>query len=135
MFYLKQKLQRQSKYWWEYAVIGGIVLCMLAGIFVSGYAQESKEILPINPVPRFNPWYLSGEGPPSHIHVGVLDRLGENEIVADDSLILFSSVVEVTFNSADGSFGIPPSSFKVGDKVGWELDEDGRLTTLWLLNE
>ncbi len=136
MFYLRQKLKREAKYRWKYAVIGGIVLYMLAGVSGSGFAQESTEILPINPVPRFSvPWYLSGEGPPIHIHVGVLERFGENEIVVNDSLIRFSLTAEVTFNSTSGSFDIPPSSFKVGDKVGWELDEDGRLKTLWLLNE
>lgn len=131
MFYLKRKLNRRSGSGWRCAAIGIVAFSMLAGAIVQGFAQELPEILPVNPVP----WIDSGEGPPMFLRIGKLDRLGENEVVIDDSLIMFSTEVEVTFYSATGAFEIEPSGFGVGDKVGCEFDEDGKLKSLWLLDE
>jgi len=131
MFYLKRKLIGRSGSGWKYAAIGLLACSILAGSFIQGFAQELPEILPVNPVP----WIDSGEGPPMFLRIGKLDRLGANEVVVNDSLIMFSTEVEVTFYSATGAFEIEPSSFEVGDKVGCEFDEGGKLKALWLLDE
>ena len=64
--------------------------------------------------------------------VGSIDRIGEKEIVVDDSLRKLPSSADLhTPNSSHASKG----RFAIGDYVGYQLDADGAIESLWLLKK
>lgn len=135
MSYLKKRLKRWGGCGRMYVAISILALGMVTGTLVPGFAQDLPAIKPINPVPGMpSHWIFSGEDPPVYVKVGVLDRLGDKEVVVDDSLIRFSSDKQVTFYSKYSASEISRSDFKKGDLVGYELGEDGLLMVLWLLD-
>lgn len=136
MICLMSKLAKQSGCGWKYVVISILIVGLVGGAAVPGIAEELPEINPLNPVPGMpGHWILSGEGAPINVRVGVLDRLGENEVVVSDSLIQFSTLQEVVFYSGNSLSKISRSDFMIGDSVACELDPDGRLMILWLFED
>jgi len=136
MYGLMQKLKRRPGYGWASVVISALVLGLVAGFAVPGFAEDLPEIRPLNPVPGMpGHWIFTGEGPPKNVVVGVLDRLGAKEVVVDDLLYQFSSEKEVAYYSTDSVSEIPRSDFKLGDLVGCELNGNGRVEILWLFED
>lgn len=136
MICLMPKLSKRPGCGWAYVIISILIVGLVAGAAVPGFAEEWPEILPLNPVPGMpGHWILSGEGPPINVRVGVLDHLGENAVVVDDSVIRFSTEQEVVFYARDSFSQISRSDFQIGDLVACELDADGRLMILWLFED
>jgi hypothetical protein len=64
--------------------------------------------------------------------VGRIDRIGENEIVVGDDLRRLPSSASLhTPNSSHAGKG----RFAKGDYVGYQLDTDGAIESLWLLKK
>jgi hypothetical protein len=64
--------------------------------------------------------------------VGHIDRIGEKEIVVDDDLRALPSGADLhTPHSSHASRG----RFAVGDYVGYQLDDKGAISSLWLLKK
>ena len=90
--------------------------------------QRDKQDLPrVDGETRLYPGYpLQFDG------VGCIDRIGENEIVVDDDLRRLPSGADLhTPSSRHASKG----RFSVGDYVGYQLDADGAIESLWLLKK
>jgi hypothetical protein len=64
--------------------------------------------------------------------VGFIDRIGDVEIVIDDGLQKLPSSADLhTPRSSHAGKG----RFKVGDYVGFQLNEEGAIESLWLLKK
>jgi hypothetical protein len=64
--------------------------------------------------------------------LGLIDRIGEKEIVVSDSLRLLPSRAALhTPRSSSAGIG----RFAVGDYVGYQLDDEGAIESLWLLQK
>jgi hypothetical protein len=64
--------------------------------------------------------------------VGFIDRIGEKEIVVGDNLRAFPTSADLhTPRSSHAGKG----RFAVGDYVGYQLDADGAIESLWLLKK
>jgi hypothetical protein len=64
--------------------------------------------------------------------VGLIDRIGEKEIVVGDHLRALPSSADLhTPHSSHASTG----RFAVGDYVGYQLDKNGAIESLWLLQK
>jgi hypothetical protein len=88
--------------------------------------------------PGYGAAYLSEERVlPSHYPqefdgLGHIDRIGKNEIVVDDSLhTLASSVTYATATSKHGS----SSDFRVGDYVGFVINSEKQITSIWMITK
>jgi len=94
-------------------------------------AEEAPEILPVNPVPDFEA-SASLTGEETFDGIGVIDRLEEDDIVIDDIGLRISFRVD---------YYIEPDTvasrqhFKIGSRVGYQLDEEGEVYRLWLLTD
>lgn len=63
---------------------------------------------------------------------GLIDRIGEKEIVVSDSLRPLPSRAALhTPRSSSAGIG----RFAVGDYVGYQLDDEGAIESLWLLQK
>ncbi len=115
-----------------------LVFCMSPGPAVA--AGDSAGIQPINKVPRvFSPKAIKqGQkeslGIPWFAGTGVFSQKLENSCLVDGDRELHFAQGIVYRAEATGQ-DIPSSTFGVGTKVGWELDENGRVKGLWLLKE
>jgi hypothetical protein len=63
---------------------------------------------------------------------GTIDRLGEGEMVVDDSLYLLTSSLAVY--SANGN-AIPFGELHEGIEVGLQLNQEGEIVSLWKLKK
>jgi len=106
------------------------MLFVLVGM---GYAQEMT-ILPVNPVPGVDEMEEGGSEAlrQTFDDAGTIDRMGEGEIVLDDSL--FRLAPAVRFYSERG-IPITKSSFKPGMMVGCKLNAQGEIASLWIIKE
>lgn len=98
-----------------YLLIGGIILFYPCSLLLSaekgektGQIQISEEELP----------------PPSHLLLGKIDRVGDNELVIDDSLYPLS---------AEG--GVRAGSFREGQTVTGELNDKRQIISLQILRK
>jgi hypothetical protein len=113
-------------------IIGLAVIFFGAGIpFPTGAAlagEKQKQELPkVDGETRLYPGY-----PYRFDGVGMIDRVGEAELVVSDKLLMLSSGVDLhTPGSSHASIG----RFAEGDYVGYQLDTDGAIESLWLLKK
>jgi len=109
--------------------------CLIIFIFTAGmcYAQDVT-ILPINPVPGFggqDETYTLGTNVELS-GVGNIDRLTTDEIVVNDTLFKLSS--DVKYYSKDGVKAWV-SDFNLGNFVGYVLDAQGKIESIWKIRE
>lgn len=94
-------------------LIGGMILLYPCPLLFA--AEESEE--------NGQPQTLEEEiSPPLEMLLGKIDRVGDNELVIDDSLYTIS---------AEG--GLKAGSFHEGQTVSGELDDNGRIISLQIL--
>jgi hypothetical protein len=77
-------------------------------------------------------WRLPDNYPAGFSGWGKIDRLSENQIVIDD--VLFPLAVNATFNVPSVS-GVPASWFEAGHRVGYVLNSEGQIMSLWKIPE
>ncbi|MDJ0783925.1 MAG: hypothetical protein QNJ22_18280 [Desulfosarcinaceae bacterium] len=106
-----------------------VVLCLGIGMTVPAWAdQDDKRDLPLvdGETQLFPGYPLQFDG------VGTIDRLGGKEIVISDDLLHLPSRAELhTPNNSRAGIG----RFDEGDYVGYQLDEDRNIESLWLLQK
>jgi hypothetical protein len=109
------------------------VLLVAVFLLMTGPAWAADEILPINPVP--NP--LSGGRPgvnfkPVDYHgEGLIERIDSNSIVILDSLKPLA--YNVTYRSGTTGLDVSKSRFVPGVNVGYRLNPEKEVVSLWLL--
>ena len=62
---------------------------------------------------------------------GTIDQVRDNDVVVDDCLFKLSAGVKYYTNSKLNTYA-NRSRFKKGTKVGFQIDDNGQVTTMWL---
>jgi len=118
--------RRMQKASWGKSV--GLVMLSIGLVMAPGtgsvMAKQYKGMSPERPVYSGYPVDFSGRG---HI-----DRIGDGEIVIDDGLFKVNSAVR--FNRPN-RLGTSMSSFSAGEKIGFIVDKEGNLKSVWLLKK
>lgn len=116
---------------WGKTVILMLLAITLMGPAAAGTAQAKKNkrpvktaraVVPEKPIYAGYPLSFSGRG---HI-----DRIGDGEIVIDDGLFKVNSAV--SFNKPN-QLGTSLSKFSVGERIGFIVDKNGTLKSVWQL--
>ena len=98
-------------------ILGLALIISLSGIGFTGERDEGGVVLP-------------GHYPDKFDGTGHIDRIGDNEIVIDDSLYRISSFVKYhtpkTSNTSSGWF-------RAGDLVGFIKNSNNEIISLWLM--
>lgn len=106
-----------------WCIIGILTACpVLAG---------DTGILPIQPVPGIGGTETKPIGTPDSDDFdgfGTIDRIGDNEIVIDDTLIKLND--QITFYSETG-VAQSKTDFAVGNGVAFVLNAQGEIVSLW----
>ena len=113
---------------------GAAILAL--GMPESAQAQDPPEIAPIEPVPEIRNPVLKGvrvEEPGEEFHgQGFLERIGDGKMVIGDVLLKVSPLA--TYYKKATGFPTLPSEFVPGVWVGYYLDENRVITSLWLFS-
>ena len=89
--------------------------------------QTQRELPRVDGETRLYPGY-----PYQFDGIGIIDRIGEEELVVSDELLILPIDADLhTPRSSSAS----KSSFGEGDYVGYQLDESGAIQSLWLLQK
>ena len=95
------------------------------GIPVRGEAASARKTIELERVfPKYYPKKFDG--------TGWIERVGENEIVIDDSLHMLSS--HVRYGSLKAKH-LHKSALRQGMTVGYVTNKRGEIVSLWLLEE
>ena len=74
--------------------------------------------------------YITGFSLSDFTGVGHIDSMEEGKLVIDDCTRTLSSDIEYY---KSGPIKIPSTAFKVGSRVGYVEDRNGKIVSLWLL--
>jgi hypothetical protein len=102
-------------------ILTGCGWLMLTGLLLTGISLAQDAALP---VPAAIDVEESGHATSS----GTINRIGDNEIVVDDSLYPLSSVLELY--SANGR-SISFRDIQEGIQIGFQLNQEGEMVALW----
>jgi hypothetical protein len=121
-----QVMQRHDKNWRKLAAAAlcvAVAVLMASGVIFGNVSHaDGKIFLEEWKLPKFYPRGFDG--------YGRIDMMFEDRIViSDSSKKLSSSVVYATPSSSNAS----KSSFRVGNMVGYLLDQQREIVSLWLI--
>jgi len=103
-------LKREQKTGLKLLGIFALIFVMLL-LAASGFAEESKK--------------GSANG------AGTIDRITDNNVVVNDSLFKMAPGVKFYTNSKMNGYA-NRSRFRKGTRVGYEINENGEVTAMWL---
>jgi hypothetical protein len=103
-------------------VCTGVALCLVGAAMPDGLSRAQRRHKPEVKLPSFYPEGFHG--------YGRLDRIGQDEVVIQDSLKKLAPVV--TYHTPDNRYATK-AYFKLGDLVGYMIDSDRQVVSLWLI--
>jgi len=105
-------------------VLTGVALCLIGAAAPDGLSHAQRRYKPEVVLPKHYPDGFHG--------YGRLDRIGLSEVVIGDSLEKLAPVV--TYHTPDNQ-NATREHFKSGDLVGYMIDSDRQVVSLWLIEQ
>lgn len=119
---------------------GAMFFCLVAAFMSSAQALAGdSDFLPINPAPKvYSPEAIKqnkveARGIPYFNGRGVIMDIRGNRIVISD--LDYGFCDDVDYRSEASGQPLPPSEFLPGVRIGFVLDEENCIASLWLLKE
>ena len=99
-----------------------LVICLTAGVMPAGVGQAERRVK--------GEWTLPEHYPDGFHGFGYLDRIAEDEIIINDSVLKLAPYASyATPHSAIAS----SSDFKLGDLIGYLKNAKDEIESLWLI--